>query len=270
MIRSIAFFSLLFVCHFLAAQNETKPFQLGVTEEIYSQTLSEKRLLNIYLPDRYAEDTVAYPVIYLLDGSSQEDFIHISGLVQFFTMMEMMPKTIVVGIANVDRKRDYTFPTTIEEDKKSFPTTGKSEFFISFLEKEVLPFVKQKYRTNDSRILIGQSLGGLVATEILLKKPELFNTYFIVSPSLWWDNESLLAKLPELYQSHTYQKTKVFVSVGNEGRRMEQDAKKLAKKLKAQKDQNVTVHFYTLPKENHGTILHRSIYHALEMLYPKK
>jgi len=33
-------------------------------------------------------------------------------------------------------------------------------------------------------MIIGQSLGGLLASEILMKKPELFNKYVIISPSL--------------------------------------------------------------------------------------
>jgi predicted alpha/beta superfamily hydrolase len=58
----------------------TKPFVLGVIDEIQSKELTEKRILNIYLPEGYNQnDTIKYPVIYLLDGSADEDFIHIVG-----------------------------------------------------------------------------------------------------------------------------------------------------------------------------------------------
>lgn len=51
--------------------NTTRPFILGVVEEIKSIELNENRLLNVYLPDGYNEkDTLRYPVIYLLDGSA--------------------------------------------------------------------------------------------------------------------------------------------------------------------------------------------------------
>jgi predicted alpha/beta superfamily hydrolase len=121
----------------------TKPFVLGLIEEIQSKELAEKRVLNIYLPEGYNQnDTTKYPVIYLLDGSADEDFIHIVGLVQFnsFEWINQVPKSIVVGIATVDRRRDFTFPTTIEEDKKTYPTTGHSDKFIAFIEKELLIF----------------------------------------------------------------------------------------------------------------------------------
>lgn len=104
----------------------------------------------------------------------------------------MIPESIVVGIGNVDRKRDFTYPFQNELDLKEFPTSGKSEKFISFLEKELQPFIDSTYKTMEMKTIIGQSLGGLLVTKILFKKPELFNNYIIVSPSLWWDDEKLL------------------------------------------------------------------------------
>lgn len=252
-------------------QTSTKPFALGITDEIQSAQLAEKRVLNIYLPEGYDQDTkTTYPVIYLLDGSANEDFIHIAGLVQYCTMIQVMPKSIVVGIANVDRKRDFTFPTTVQQDLKDFPTTGKSEKFIAFMEKDLQPYVQQKYRTNASKTIIGQSLGGLLATEVLLKKPELFNNYVIISPSLWWDNESLLAKAPGLLKSAAAKNIKVYVSVGTEGKVMEQDAANLAAILKKSADQSLQITFNPMPAENHLTILHHSTYKAFEVLNAKK
>jgi uncharacterized protein len=77
--------TLTFAQKIKAQQNvKSKPFILGVIDEIQSIELTEKRVLNIYLPEGYNQnDTTKYPVIYLLDGSANEDFIHIVGLVQF-------------------------------------------------------------------------------------------------------------------------------------------------------------------------------------------
>jgi predicted alpha/beta superfamily hydrolase len=68
-----------------------------------------------------------------------------------------MPQSIVVGIANVDRKRDFTFPTNNAKDKKDFPTTGSSEKFIDFIEKELQPHIQRNYRTGGSKTIVGQS-----------------------------------------------------------------------------------------------------------------
>ena len=263
------------------AQTEnSKPFVLGVIDEIESIELAEKRILNIYLPEGYNKtDTTKYSVVYLLDGAADEDFIHISGLFQYnnFSWIDRVPKSIIVGIANVDRERDFTYPTTIEADKKRFSTAGHSAKFIAFLEKELQPFIEKKYKTNASKMIIGQSLGGLLATEILLKKPTLFNKYIIVSPSLWWNNGSLLRTSSDVLQSVFTQKTDIYIGVGKEGvwpaeipHVMEVDANLLADKLKETKSKSVTVYFDYLPAENHATVTHQAVFNALRLLYPEE
>ncbi|MEP7128933.1 MAG: alpha/beta hydrolase-fold protein [Chitinophagales bacterium] len=246
-------------------------FTLGLINQIHSAALAETRTLNIYLPESYSHDsTKMYPVIYLLDGSANEDFIHVVGIVQFLIMIEAMPEAIVVGIANVDRRRDFTFPTTIEKDKKDFPTTGGSAKFMSFIGNELQPFIQKNYRCNTVKTIIGQSLGGLFATEVLFKNPDLFDNYIIVSPSLWWDNESLLALSPGVLNSKAVTLKQVYISVGSEGKQMEEDAKKLGDLMEEMKMKNVKVIYVPLPEEDHLTILHNSVYKAFELLNVKK
>jgi len=284
--HQILFIALLVFCQLMAfgqtkkqkPTSNTKPFVLGLIDEIQSGELAEKRILNIYLPEGYNQsDSTRYPVIYLLDGSADEDFIHIAGLVQFnsFEWVNQVPKSIVVGIATVDRKRDFTFPTSIERDKKNYPTTGHSDQFISFIEKELEPYIQSKYKTNTNKTIIGQSLGGLLASEILIKKPDLFNRYIIISPSLWWNNGSLLNLDSKISGSTFNQQTAVYIAVGKEGltpteipRVMEVDANVLAEKIKGFKNNAVKVYFDYLPQENHATIMHQAVSNSFKFLYP--
>ena len=190
----------LIVTDVLFHELPSQALSFGETRLIYSSELQESRRLNIVLPAGY-DTTKAYPVLYLLDGSANEDLLHIAGLVQFYNMLGM-PDLIVVGIANVDRKRDFTHHTNIKKLQTLYPTTGHSDAFIRFLESELQPYIRKNFKSNGTNYIIGQSLGGLVATEILFKKPQLFSHYLIVSPSLWWDNESLLKQAPYLYSKH--------------------------------------------------------------------
>ncbi|WP_207219930.1 alpha/beta hydrolase [Emticicia agri] len=256
----------------------SKPFVLGQIDEIQSTQLAETRILNIYLPEGYApEDTTRYSVVYLLDGSKDEDFIHVAGLYQFnsFPWINRVSPSIVVGIATVDRRRDFTYPTTIQKDKEKYKTTGGSDKFIAFLEKELQPYIEKKFKVTQSKTIIGQSLGGLLATEILLKKPALFNEYIIISPSIWWDNGSLLNINSAILQETFKQQTKVYIGVGKEGltptempRVMEVDANLLAEKLRSSKSKNLKVYFDYLPEENHATISHQALFNALRLLNP--
>ncbi|MDH6252162.1 putative alpha/beta superfamily hydrolase [Chryseobacterium sp. H1D6B] len=263
--------SILFVFKFaVSAQTEAvKPLTIGEIRTLKSKVLNEERILNIYLPQGF-DKTKSYPVIYLLDGSMNEDFIHVSGLVQFFNQMYAMPETIVVGVANVDRKRDFTFHTDLKDLQKEYPTTGHSDQFISFLEKELKPFIEKKYKTTD-KYLFGQSLGGLLAVEILLKKPEMFDNYFIISPSLWWDDESLLKQAPQLLSKSPDIKKFVYISVGKgEHPVMVKDAESMYEVLKNSNKKNWTVEYKMMEGDNHATILHRSLYEGLVKLFPYK
>ncbi|MBK7911753.1 MAG: alpha/beta hydrolase [Bacteroidetes bacterium] len=240
----------------------TEPFVLGITDIIRSTVMNEERTLNIYLPPGYNEqDSVRYPVIYLLDGSVDEDFIHMAGLVYFlgFPWLNLCPPSIVVGIANVDRKRDYTFPTTVEKDKKDFPTTGGSAAFIRYLGEEVIPYIRSRYKTNNTSTLIGQSFGGLLATEVLFTHPDWFSKYLIVSPSLWWDNQSLLNRTVTLTTQPD-----VRIAVGKEGRVMERGAKALYRKLRPFYADKRRLRFHFFKKENHGSILLHAAYEGLQ------
>lgn len=277
--RSI-FIVLLLLSLPAAAQRKkaSTPFVLGRIEKLYSRQLSEYRTLNIYLPPGYKEeDTTRYPVIYLLDGGADEDFIHITGLVQFYTFpwVGRIPECIVVGIANEDRKRDFTFPTGVSADRKKYPSSGHSADFIAFLEQELQPFIQSRFRGRKKGMLIGQSLGGLLATEVLLQHTDLFDKYVILSPSLWWGNGSLLQE--KMWNNKEFRPAgaAVYIAVGKEGltpgsppRVMEVDANLLADRLKNSGQAGLEVYFDYLPAEDHGTIMHQAVSNAFKALYP--
>lgn len=245
------------------------PLIIGESVTITSKILNEERKINVYLPTSYSSEANRnYPVIYLLDGAVDEDLIHIAGIVQFgsFSWINMLPESIVVGIENVDRRRDFTYPTTIERDKKDFPTTGGSAEFIKFIENELQPYIHSNYKVTEEKTIIGQSLGGLLAAEILFKKPYLFNNYVIVSPSLWWDNQSLL----KVERKTVAAKSNIYIAVGKEGEIMERDAKNLYNTLKADTKVDAKLYFKFFEKQDHGDTLHLAVYDAFGDIFKTK
>lgn len=263
--RPLLFFTAWIYLGLCGFAQTTTPLTIGEVKRFTSTVLKEDRELNIYLPAGYHPDSnKTYPVIYILDGSLNEDFLHLAGLVQFstFPWVNWIKESIVVGIANVDRKRDFTFPTTIAKDKADFPTTGGSSGFISCLEKEIIPIINTSYKTNTINTLIGQSLGGLLATELLYSGTTLFQHYIIISPSLWWDKGSLLKrKLPDLKHLKS-----VYIGVGKEGKTMERSAQQLYKTIRATKTQGLQSRFEFFKGNNHANILHQAVYNAFQFM----
>lgn len=253
------------------AAPEKKEVVFGQIHQIESESLGETRTLNILLPPGYKDQAEAtFPVIYLLDGAENEDYFHVAGLVQFLTMYQLMPASILVGIANIDRYRDFTFPSDVAEDIKRLPTSGGSEKFRQFLAAELKPYVENNFRTTGETTLIGQSLGGLLATEVFIKTPDLFSQYLIVSPSLWWNQFSLANQLNKSIENMALKQKKVVViALGDEGPEMKQGVDLFTDALSDHASAQLEWHFEAFPKETHATILHRAVYAGFERLYEK-
>ncbi|RBL89374.1 alpha/beta hydrolase [Chitinophaga flava] len=272
---------LLFISTFSFAQSENA-IVIGHSQEIQSKVLNEKRKINIYLPEGYnPNDTTKYPVVYIIDGGVEEDFFHITGIIRFNTQpwINRLPKSIVVGIENTDRRRDCSFAVDNLDflkkmgfKKEQLPSYGGSANYIKFIATELQPYINSSYKTNHHKTVIGESFAGLLATEILLKHRDLFDTYIIMSPSLWWGNELLLKEAPALLAAKNKTKVKVYIGACNKDENiiMHEDAIALRDVLKKYGGAETTAFYDYLPDEVHATMMHQSVYNAFKMLYPKK
>lgn len=186
------------------------------------------------------------------------------------------PRSIVVGIEGNVRRRDFTFAVAntdfIEKEgfqKSSFPQWGGSAPYIDFLEKELQPYIEKKYGGSGRKTIIGESLAGLLTTEILLKRPDIFQDYIIISPSLWWGEQSLLKNAIQLLNSNLKTAVNVYVGASNkeEDKKMFDDAETLYHLLKDK--ESITPVFDYIPDELHSTIMHQAVYNAFKKFYPR-
>lgn len=208
-------------------------------------------------------------MIYVLDGSANEDFPHIAGMAQFMATYSLMPPAIIVGIANVDRKHDFTHATKNDSDKVWVPNSGGSAEFIRFIGEEVEPFIEKTYLTNGSRTLIGQSLGGLLGTEVLFTRPELFDNFILVSPSLWWDDGSLSTMADNWCKEHADTRKSVYIAMASDDDMMQDDIDRVRAALKAHAHEPLRWAYVEFPEETHATILHLAVYRAFEWMGKK-
>ena len=177
---------------------------IGTKHSIHSNVLSEDRSYWISLPDSYHDINSSqkrYPILIVLDGNIH--FKSISGMVNYMSSdlfrSYKIPEMIVIGIVNVDRRRDYT-PDKIITTREN--NSGGGDRFLSFLESELIPKIDNEYRTKSFRILFGHSLGGLLAIHSYMKENSSFNSFIAVDPSLGsWDSSTMDSKLDSLTQN---------------------------------------------------------------------
>jgi len=78
-----------------------------------------------------------------------------------------------------------------------------------------VPYINQAYRINDTRLLVGESFGGLFAAYVLMFKPSLFTDYLITDATYVWDNNYLNRQATKRYKSKDAIKANVYLSLAN-------------------------------------------------------
>jgi predicted alpha/beta superfamily hydrolase len=249
------------------AQSQGSPVVIGEAVQLPSSILKESRTLLIAKPDGYESGTDRYPVLYLLDGEMH--FHYASGIAAFLAGNDRMPKMLVVGIASGDRARrthDLTPPSTFETDNRFSPGNGGADAFLSFIADEVVPFVDKTYRTRPYRLLIGHSLGGLFGVYALIMKPTLFNAYIAADPSLYWNNQAVVAQA-ETFLSKTKSLQADFYMTASNDAAIPREVARLTAALSKSAPAGFRWHFDWMKQEDHLSIPLPSIYRGLETIF---
>lgn len=225
-----------------------------------------------------------WPVIYLTDGNS-----NFSLLVAAVERQSRGGRgAVVVGIGyptddfakqRLLRSYDLT-PATSETWLKTrargmsdLPTGGNDEF-LSFLNDELKPVIVSKFPIDRSRqALFGHSFGGLFVLHVLFTRPESFQTYLATSPSIWWNDGSILKEEQQFlkrFSTHSVD-ARLLVSVGelektsridaaNRANELKQrqivgSAEELVQRLSAAKIDGLKVMFREFAEEQHGSVV---------------
>ena len=160
---------------------------------------------------------------------------------------------ILVGIENIQRRKDLTGPTTIEKDKENAPEIIGSEQFRAFINDELIPEINRRYRTTNKKGIIGESLAGLFVTETFLLKPELFDFYIAFDPSLWW-SDKYLVKTANEYLDKFPDTKKTFWFAGSGAKDISKTVRRLSDILKTKNSKNIKWEYSNEKKEKHNTI----------------
>jgi len=268
----------LFVCRLLVAAVAIGAFAAASAQDIappipqklvvHSNILNEDRTIWVRTPRGYESGKDPFPVLYLTDGDGHIN--EIGNSIDFLVDNGRMPSLIVVGIANTDRTRDLT-PTHSDakdpEGKETLPTSGGGDRFFDFIHTELMPEIERRYRTAPYRIFAGHSLGGLMAIHILTSRPEMFQAYIAVSPSLWWEKQTTLHQAQAFFAAHDELNKTLFFSLGNEGEGMQSGFDGLNKTLTARAPKDFRWESARFPDENHGSTVLRAHYAALRSIF---
>jgi len=192
-------------------QNQKKQIVIGKVDSLYSNILQEQREIWIHIPEDF-DNTKQYPVIYVLDA--YQHFYVITGMLKQLLPWQI-PNSIIVGITNTDRTRDFTHTNVPFQRGHKSETSGGASNFIKFIDEELKPFINKKYPTENNNTIIGHSTGGLFVLFSFLHHENSFDNYLAIDPSLWWDKENLVKEAQELLNKGNRKEKPLYIAVAN-------------------------------------------------------
>ena len=182
---------------------------------------NEKYIIQVGLPIDYKSSNKSYPVLYVLDGD--KSFGMAKEITDWLSWDNEIKNIIVVGISYgrgtntwwEKRTRDYT--QSKDTVYYYYPNAGGGDNFLSFIKNELFPVINKNYRTKqDSNAIMGLSFGALLSSYVLFTQPDMFKYYIIISPSLFWNGNSILKTESDYFVKHKELNKTVYMAYGSQ------------------------------------------------------
>lgn len=233
------------------------------TIKLDSKYVNETRVINIWTPSKYTEDGTKFPVLYMPDGGIDEDFPHIANTLAKLIKENKIEPIILVGIKNTLRGRDLTGASTVKEHEKyEIPMDDGAKNFRAFITEELIPEINATYRTSSKKGIIGESLAGLFVMETFFLKPETFDFYIAIDPSLWWNNNALVDEAETYFETLPKRETKLWFTA-SDAVDIYRYTEELKLKLETIEPANLLWKYSPEPNEHHNTIFRATKENAL-------
>jgi len=224
------------------------------TYTIHSSIIGEDYTIYVLKTDDYDTTKKQLPVLYMTDGDW-----NMTVAMNCFRMLRqdyVTTEPLVVGIGygknQNKRVRDLD------------PFNGAPKF-LSFIEKEVMPFIDKKYRTSNERGIYGYSMGGMFTTYILFNRSDLFQKIFIGAPGN--NGRLLMPAAREYFKSNNDLKSKVFIGVGSFEKEVVRNIDSFTTYLRAKKLPGLDISSAITPDAGHGAALGGVMQNAIAFGY---
>lgn len=182
---------------------------------IQSDTLQQTREIVVYLPENYdPENTQGYPVLYMLDADHHDDEIAAQTARELHNA-GTMPEVIVIALKNISRGLDFLPHHTTSAELNGERVYGNGGKLLAYIKNELIPFANNQFKTSDRRLFAGHSWAGQFVAYSLSQFPDLFDGYFITSPSIGEYGDKTYDDLTRVFKQDLDFPAFVYVSVGS-------------------------------------------------------
>lgn len=238
-----------------------------IRAKVKSEVLGQEREILVHLPKKYdSKSKKKYSVMYALDGGSLSN--PLAARIEEISANGKFPEMIVVGIPNMtaeNRQRDLLPPYMKSDLEIEDSPLGRGDKFLSFIETELMPYVKNNYKTSGLNAISGHSRSAVLVIYSLLAKPDLFQARFAFSPAVWREDNLLVGRTKDYLASAKKTKSFLYMSLGDqENDKMKGGFQALADVLKTNASKKTIWHADYIKDSNHQENAKLSIPTGLE------
>jgi predicted alpha/beta superfamily hydrolase len=242
----------------------------------------------VALPPSYrTQPERRYPVIYVTDADYAFPLLKQIGR-RLNVEGPIIEEFILVGLSYAkgeggmeSRRRDYTPTANGPTGSPKGAVHGQARAYQTYLRDQVLPFIAQRYRTDEKqRIFLGHSYGSLLGMQILLSEPALFDGYVLGSPSFWYDDHYMVKQARAYATSHDDLPARVYMYIGeyeetrpgdarfSKSANMVTDTRDMDQILRSRGYPSLRLQTEVLNDEDHVSVAPRGFTHGLKYLLP--
>jgi uncharacterized protein YciI len=154
-----------------------------------------------------------YPVVFVTDG--YYDFQGVFSTYSNLYWDKLVPEMIVVGLGYAGDHPDYETLRVNDLTPMQFVTGlrtggGQASKYLHMIETEAIPLLERDYRADPAhRVLMGCSLGGCFTLYTMFTRPDLFQGFVAVGPSVnqIWQYEDDFARSGRVVDARVFMST---------------------------------------------------------------
>jgi enterochelin esterase family protein len=167
-----------------------------------SPTLRNTRALQVYTPPGFTP-AGDYPLLVVLDSGAYDDYVPVPAILDALIAQKRIAPLVAVMVGNVSRTEELQC----------------SPAYASFLARELVPWMRERYRAGASpasTVVSGASLGGLAASFAAFQHPDVFGNVVSQSGSYWWTpgQDAVPEWLTRRFAAESPKAVRVSMSVG--------------------------------------------------------
>lgn len=176
--KYLSLFAFLLLTYSLAFSQTYESLTSQLDTSLYSQFLDYAKPIQVLTPDGFSRESASgYPLIVIFDKQNEINYDYMLHTIDYLSAFGQIPSCVIVGVEAAPKGGRYLETQLLENTEKA-----KGELHERFIFEELIPYLQDRWQTNQQIILIGHSRFGFYSTYLLSRHMNELLAVVSISP----------------------------------------------------------------------------------------